>query len=312
MRLDSPSVSIVVPTYNHARHLPQALDSLLAQDHPRLEIIVLDDGSTDDTPQVLERYTGRLHWERQPNMGQAATLNRGWRMARGDILGYLSADDVLDPHAVSTVLATLTTDRRTVLAYPDYRLLDAHGRVFKTVRAPEFDYATMVSTWECPPGPGALFRRDAAQAAGLWDTGLGLTPDYDFWLRLGLYGTCRRVPAVLAGFRVHEGSQTFAAVPPERSEEYVRVTTAYYSRPDLPEVVARLRARAMSSAYLMSARSHLRSARYATGLRRALTGVRLDPANLLRPYTLKLLGHGLLAHRRVGARISAALSGEHT
>jgi glycosyltransferase involved in cell wall biosynthesis len=79
-----PSVSIVVPAYNHARYLPQALDSLLAQDHPDLEVIVLDDGSTDATPEVLERYTGRVRWERQANMGQAATLNRGWRMARGE------------------------------------------------------------------------------------------------------------------------------------------------------------------------------------------------------------------------------------
>lgn len=296
-------VSIVVPAYNHAAFLRQALDSLLAQDYPHLEVIVLDDGSTDETPQVLESYSGRLQWERQSNVGQAATLNRGWQMARGDVLGYLSADDVLDPSAVSRLVAILEQEPQTVLVYPDYRLLDARGAMIKAVRAPEFDYRAVLATWVCPPGPGALFRRSAAQAAGFWDTHLKLTPDYAFWLRLGLRGTCRRVPHVLADFRVHDGSQTFGAVPPERSEEYIRVTTSYYTNPDVPLAARQVRAEALSSAYLMSARSHLRSQRYAIGLRRAAKGLRIYPGNL-RPRTAKLLGHGLLAHRRLGMRAS--------
>ncbi len=76
-------VSVVVPAYNHAETLPAAIDSLLAQDYPALEIIVLDDGSTDHTHRVLTAYDGRIRWESQPNMGQAATLNKGWAMSRG-------------------------------------------------------------------------------------------------------------------------------------------------------------------------------------------------------------------------------------
>lgn len=306
MDTSQPWVSIVVPAYNHAHFLPHALDSLLAQDYPNLEVIVLDDGSTDETPQVLQRYEDRLHCERQPNMGQAATLNRGWTMARGEVLGYLSADDVLDPAAVSTLVTVLHNEPETVLVYPDYRLVDAHHETIKIVRAPEFDYRTVLATWECPPGPGALFRRRAAESVGFWDTDLKLAPDYAFWLRLGLQGTCRRVPQVLAGFRVHEASQTFGAVPPEGSEEYVRVTKAYYARQEVPQDAQEVRAKALSSAYLMSSRSHLRSARYSTGLRRAAFGLRLYPGNF-RPRTAKLLGHGLLSHRRLGTRATAQI-----
>ena len=296
-----PSVTIVVPAHNHARYLPRALDSLLRQDHAKLEIIVVDDGSTDETPLLRDRYAGLLQWQRQPNMGQAATLNRGWRAARGELLGYLSADDVLDPSAVSTVAAWLARDREAVLAYPDYRLLDVHDKVLNTVRAPDFDYLTMLSTWQCPPGPGALFRRSAAEAAGYWDTDLRIVPDYAFWLRLALYGTGRRVPKVLAGFRVHEASQTFRAVPADRSEEYVQVTTSYYLGPRIPEEAQRVRRRAMSSAYLMSAHSHLRSARYRVGLRRVATAVRLYPLSM-NPRGVKLLGHALLGHHRFRSR----------
>jgi glycosyltransferase involved in cell wall biosynthesis len=90
---NTPLVSIVVPAYNHADYLKECIESILAQDYPRVELIVLNDGSTDMTPAILLAYGDRFRWENQANMGQSATLNKGWAMASGDILAYLSADD---------------------------------------------------------------------------------------------------------------------------------------------------------------------------------------------------------------------------
>ena len=75
----APLVSIVIPAYNHAGYLDEAIGSVLNQDYPRVELLVLNDGSTDGTPAVLEKYGRSFYWETQPNMGQAATLNKGWR-----------------------------------------------------------------------------------------------------------------------------------------------------------------------------------------------------------------------------------------
>src|SRR5437764_14102134 len=105
MDAEAPLVSIVIPSYNHARYLAAAIDSVLAQDYPRVELMVIDDGSTDGSSAVLERYRGRFRWETQPNRGQAATMNRGWRMSRGEVLAYLSADDTLASDAVSKSVA---------------------------------------------------------------------------------------------------------------------------------------------------------------------------------------------------------------
>ncbi|MFN9973431.1 MAG: glycosyltransferase family 2 protein, partial [Phycisphaerae bacterium] len=80
--LNSPLVSIVVPSYNHGRYLKEAIDSILDQDYPRVELIVIDDGSTDDSPQILASHPGRFHREYQTNQGQVATLNRGWQMSK--------------------------------------------------------------------------------------------------------------------------------------------------------------------------------------------------------------------------------------
>lgn len=292
-----PLVSLVIPAYNAQAYLRQAIDSVLAQDYEPLELIVLDDGSTDDTRSILASYGDRIRWDSHPNVGQGATLNKGWAMSAGEMLGYLSADDVLFPAAVGTAVHALQADPGLVLVYPDFELLDNAGRLVRRVRARDFDYRAMVVDWVCIPGPGALFRRDAALAAGPWDPSLRLSPDYDFWLRLGLHGRGRRLPRVLAGFRIHEESQTFRPVPSETSDEYPRVTESYFRRAGIPPTLLADRRQALSSAYLYAARSHLRSRRYRTGLLRAVTAVRLYAPNA-RPQKTKLLVHGLVHQTR--------------
>jgi glycosyltransferase involved in cell wall biosynthesis len=296
-----PLVSIVIPAYNHAAYLAEAIDSVLAQDYPDVELLVLDDGSDDGTLDVLERYTGRCFWDAHPNMGQAATLNKGWAKARGPLLGYLSADDALLPGAVGTLVARLAADPGAVLAYPDYELIDRRSRPIRRVQAPDFDYREMVVRFACPPGPGALFRRSALEAAGPWDPRLRMAPDYDFWLRLGLHGHFTRVPEVLARLRVHDGSQSFAADSEPASEEYVAVTTAYYRSGAVPAALRPARREALSNAYLVAARSHLKSDRYARGLACAWRALALYPGNLT-PRTLKLLATGLSHHLRFADR----------
>jgi len=296
-----PLVSIVIPAYNHASYLAEAIESVLGQRYRDVELLVLDDGSHDGTVEVLERYTRRCLWDTHPNMGQSATLNKGWAKARGSILGYLSADDVLLPDAVGTLVARLAADPGAVLAYPDYELIDRSSRPIRQVRAPDFDYREMVVRFACPPGPGALFRRSALEAAGPWDSRFRMAPDYDFWLRLGLHGRFTRVPEVLARFRVHDGSLSFAADSKPASEEYLAITTGYFRSQAVPAALRPARREALSNAYLVAARSHLKSDRYARGLGCTWRALALHPRNLT-PRTVKLLATGLSHHLRFGDR----------
>jgi glycosyltransferase involved in cell wall biosynthesis len=191
---DTPPVSIVIPAYNHAGYLDEAIQSVLAQDYPNIELIVLDDGSSDATPEVLRKYSGRFHWETHHNMGQAATLNKGWKMAKGDILGYLGADDLPLPGCVRAAVEVLEAGPDLVLTYCDFELIDPHSHFIRTVCAEEFDYRKMVADFVCAPGPGVFFRRAAFERAGGWDPSLRQMPDYECWLRLGLVGTFKRIP----------------------------------------------------------------------------------------------------------------------
>lgn len=263
---DLPLVSLVIPAYNHATYLPEAIKSILAQDYPCVELIVIDDGSTDKTADVLAGLGGGFHWETQNNKGQSRTLARGWEMAKGDILGYLSADDVLDPGAVSTSVAALMAEQDAVATYCDFNLIDPHSRIVRRVILPDFCYDQMLAQVSCPVGPGAFFRRAAYLRSGPWNPCYRQMPDYDFWLRLGLHGKFIHLPQVLAGFRIHEGSQTYSITTPERAEEPILIVSGVLGESAAKNLNQHLGERALASANLVSAQLHLRAGRYMNAL----------------------------------------------
>lgn len=287
--LNSPLVSIVVPSYNHGRYLKEAIDSILAQDYPRVELIVIDDGSTDDSPQILASHPGRFHREYQTNQGQVATLNRGWQMSKGDIIGYLSADDVLLPHSVSAAVQCLADNPDAVLSYSDFNLLDPDSGVVRRVNTPECSYRDMAVRMLCPPGPGAFFRRSAFEKAGLWHTGYKQLLDFEYWLRLGLHGRFVRIPQVLAGYRVHPGSQTFASSSNIRPEEPVTIMQDYFGNPGVPAEVLAAKDEAISNALIHSGYTHLRTGNFRLGFSTLASAFRMHPRNLL---TIRLLRMG--------------------
>ena len=295
-------VSIVIPAYNHGRYLDEAIQSVLKQDYPNVELIVLDDGSTDDTHKVLEKYGDRFVWETQTNMGQSATLNKGWAMSKGEILGYLSADDVLEQCAVSAAVAVFEQHAEASATYCDFNLIDPRSRVIRRVTTPEFNYHDMLVTVTCPPGPGAFFRRAAFERTGPWDVSLRQMPDYDFWLRLGLQGNFVRIPEVLAGFRVHTNSQTYARTTPERAAEPVLIVQGILDRPGLPAELRAVGSEALAYANLVSAQLHMRAGRLGAAAACTRKAATLSPRVLMSRKAVRLvfnalfnrLGHQLL------------------
>jgi glycosyltransferase involved in cell wall biosynthesis len=297
MDYDLPLVSIVIPAHNHAAYLGETIESILAQDYPRVELLVLDDGSTDSTRKVLKKYTGQFYWDTHRNVGQSATLNKGWRMSQGEILAYLSADDVLLPTAVSTSVKHLQANPNVVATYGDFNLIYADSTFVRRVKTPEFSYRELVAGSVSPIGPGLFFRRKAFGAAGGWNESLRRIPDYEYLLRLGLQGEFLKIPDVLAAFRVHEGSTSFEETPEMRAEEFIHVMSNYYSVQQVPDEVFAVREKALSNAHVLTARIHFRSRRYRKGFARLLMGLRLYPRNLS-PRTLKIVAHGFTNHIR--------------
>lgn len=252
----------MIPTYNHANYLTDAINSVLAQDYPHVELIVLDDGSTDETPDILAKFNRKFYWEKQVNMGQSKTLNRGWRIAKGEILSYLSADDLLSPNAVSTSVEALMSNPDKVATYCDFNLIDPHSNIVRKVILPEYNYEQMLTQVSCPLGPGAFFRRSAYLKSGPWNSLYKRMPDYDFWLRLGLYGEFIHLPHLLADFRVHEGSISYSIISLDKANEPILIISSILDKTTKKKFDPRLKKRALANANLVSAQLHLRSGRY--------------------------------------------------
>jgi GT2 family glycosyltransferase len=219
----SASVTIVIPTFNRADWLPGAIDSVLAQDRGDLEVLVVDDGSEDGTGALLERYAAthdgrRFRSLRQANAGQAAAINRGWREARGDFVGYLSDDDRLLSGAVRRLAAELERNPEATIAYPGYRVIDVDGGVLDTIRPIEYTPEAAFRQHDTVIGPGALIRKAAMLSSGGWETEYRWMGDFVLWIKLGSLGRAIRVPEPLALWRRHPEAATTQASPDHARE----------------------------------------------------------------------------------------------
>ena len=225
-------VAVVIPAFNHAAYLAAAIDSVLAQDYADIDLLVIDDGSTDDTPRVLERYGSKLRWYSRANRGQSSTLNEGWTKTRGDLLLYLGDDDVLLPGAVAAAVATMEADASLVGVYGDYLIIDDQSRTLRRVRMPDVDLPHMLRDFMTPPAAGAVVRRSVWQAVGGWDESLRQVPDRDFYQRAMLLGRMARLDALLA-VPCARGIVAFAARLELRGRMILVVDC--FSGPDLPQ-----------------------------------------------------------------------------
>jgi glycosyltransferase involved in cell wall biosynthesis len=272
-----PIVSIVTPAYNQGHFLAETIKSVLSQSYPRVEYLVLDDGSTDDTPQVAASFGEQIRYERHQNMGQALTLNRGWEMSTGEYLGYLSSDDLLCDGAIDELAAVLREDSDCVCVFPDCDLIDEQSRVVKQSVSRPFDLAQLVVDQECYIGPGALFRRGAFERIGGWRSDLRLAPDREFWMRLAGQGTIRMLPRSLARYRIHAGAISYKDTAPEVAREYLRVLDRYFELTDVPPSIRSRKDEAYGRAHLIVARNCFRAAKWKQGMSELRRACELHP-----------------------------------
>lgn len=280
--------SIVIPAYNHARYIKDAVSSVLNQS-VSVELIVINDGSTDETNEILNQYDGMFYIENRANRGQSDALNYGWSRSNGDILGYLSADDLLEPNAFSAAAEIFIQHPDVVVVYSDFEIINEHGQTIRHVRADDFSLKKMLTEFSCPPGPGAFFRKSALQAAGGWNTSLKRIPDYEFWLRMALQGRFVRVPQVLAKWRVHDGSQAFSSIPYLRAEEPLIAIKGFFERNHLPFSTANLAPQAYGVSYLISAQLHAHSGRWTNALARVIRAFCICPSLFFKLITWRII-----------------------
>ena len=231
---ETPLVSVVTPSYNMAPFLEETIQSVLSQDYPHIEYIVIDGGSTDGSLDILRKYEGRLRWRSGPDRGQTDAINKGFLESRGQIFAFLCADDTYLPGAVSTAVKHMLANPRHGGIYGEGYLTANDGRVICPYPTKAFD-PDLLKTECFICQPAAFLWRDTFVEAGMMDVELQNALDYDLWIRLARRHTLLKVDEYLANSRMHSGAKTLG----QRSAVYkagIKVVKRHYGYVPFPLV----------------------------------------------------------------------------
>lgn len=202
-----PTVTIVTPSYNQGLFIRETIESVLSQDYPAIEYMVIDGASTDDTVSILKSYGSRISWISEPDRGQSEAINKGWKRATGEILAWLNSDDIYLPGAISAAVAYLQNHPDVALIYGDGFHISQDGQPLGRFPSEPFSSERLKETCFIAQ-PATFVRRSAIEQVGFIRDCLRYCMDYDLWIRLSKRYRLQYVPVPMASIRLHNDCKT--------------------------------------------------------------------------------------------------------
>ena len=236
-----PKISIVTPSYNQGKFIEETIQSVIEQQYPNFEHIVVDAGSTDHTVKILEKYP-HLNWISEPDKGQAHAINKGILMTTGEIVAYLNSDDIYRPGAFHTLAQVFTKELSTQVVVGNCDYIDDKSQKIGFLKARYEKYEDLIRYWGweksfCIPQQSVFIRRSVFSEIGLFDTHYHMTMDYDMWLRMAYVYPFRVIDQTLAAFRLAENTKTTSRTHEMYLEE-IRASKAHWGKLSLSNRIA--------------------------------------------------------------------------
>jgi len=225
-------VSVITPSYNQANFIERTIQSVLSQNIPRLEYVVMDGGSKDHTVDILKKYESQLQWRSEKDNGQAHAVNKGFQQTTGDIIGWLNSDDVYYPDAIKRVCEFFDSNPDIDVIYGNAYHIDIDDNIIETYYTEEWDINILKEVcYLCQPA--VFFRRKVITQCGMLNDKLQYCMDYEFWLRLAKNGIrFAFIKDFLAGSRLHADTKTLGSRVKVHAEINDMLKTMYRIVPD--------------------------------------------------------------------------------
>jgi glycosyltransferase involved in cell wall biosynthesis len=205
-------VSIVTPSYNQARYVEQTIKSVLSQDYPRIEYILVDGGSTDGTQNIIKKYEDKLAWwVSEKDRGQTDAINKGFARASGEVLAWINSDDTYEPGAVSAAVKYLQDHPEIGMVYGDCNFINESGKVVGKFSSAQTSYRLLRRGYSHIPQQTMFFRADLWKQVGPLDPSFYFAMDYDLWTRIAGRAEIKYLPQMWANFRLHTSGKTILA-----------------------------------------------------------------------------------------------------
>ena len=248
MKNISSLVSVVIPSFNHARYLKLAIESILNQNYKHVECFVIDGLSSDGTLEILKSYGNKIRWVSEADRGQVDAINKGFKLTQGEIFTWLNADDQWrTPDAVSKAVKFLNQHQDVAVVYGLSRDLDEAGKDVGETYSHAWDLAYSVEFCDhCIPQSASFMRRSAFEKVGMLDERFRQRFDHDLWLRIGLNEKIKQIPEVLALTSNQKGVTFTSGV----ESSCVEIIKKFYTLPGISEMLLKKKKRALSNAYL--------------------------------------------------------------
>lgn len=221
-----PKISIITPTYNQGNYIEQTIQSVLSQGYPNLEYLVMDGGSTDQTLEILRKYEGRLHFISEKDRGQSDAINKGLRIASGEIISYLNSDDLMEPGALFRVGEFFSSHPGAYWLAGRCRMVDEYGKEVRKLITLYKNFWLLLSSYrilqvlDFISQPATFWRRQVIEKVGPFDETLHYAMDYDYSLRVGQYYQLWTSREYLAAFRIHPTSKSSLSMVVHFEEDF--------------------------------------------------------------------------------------------
>ena len=248
-----PKITIITTVFNGEDYLESTIESVLdCASEINFEYIVINDGSTDKTSNILSKFATEIKVINQENIGESASVTKGFKLANGELVMVLSADDPLFTKEIfRNVFELFEKNENLVAVYPDWNLIDPTGKILKKILVPDYSDELLIGRFRTLPGPGVIIRKKAALTIGGRRSKWVYVGDYDFWLRLSRIGEIKHRPQVLAQWREHPNSTSVKRKNFAMASERIAVIEEFVEEFKIDD---KLKKMALGNAYYMAAR----------------------------------------------------------